>query len=85
MDKNINNTAFKAFLAKILKEVRIKNNLSRKALADVINISVARVEAYERGKKVPPLLLFLQIAKVFNMYTEIFELLEFCEKKENIQ
>lgn len=54
-------------LAEQLKTYRIKNNLKQKELADILKISSATYNTYERGISEPPLDVLCKIADVFGV------------------
>lgn len=66
-------------LAEQLKTYRIKNNLKQKELADILKISSATYNTYERGISEPPLDVLCKLADVFNV--SIDELIGHTQKK----
>lgn len=49
-----------------IKELRAKNNLTQKDLAEKVGVTRQTIVALEKGTYVPSLLLALNIAEVFN-------------------
>lgn len=61
-------------IAKFIKEIRIKNNLTQKDLADKYNITYQAVSKWENCKNMPDTLLIKQMSKDFNIsLDDIFE------------
>ena len=56
--------------AKRVKELRIYNRLSTRALGKEIDISNATISRYENGKRDPGLVFTYKIAKYFNVSVE---------------
>lgn len=65
---------------KFIKEIRKKNNLTQKQLADKYNVTYQAVSKWENGKNMPDTSLIKQMSKDFNITLE--ELFE-GELKEN--
>ena len=57
-------------IGQFIKEIRIKNNLTQKDLADKYNVTYQAVSKWENGKNLPDILLIRQIAKDFNIDVE---------------
>ena len=70
-------------IGKFIKDIRIKNNLTQKDLADKYNVTYQAVSKWENGKNLPDILLIRQIAKDFNINVE--DILDgSVNKKKNI-
>lgn len=52
---------------KLIKEIRKKNNLTQKALADKLNVTYQAVSKWETGKNMPDKSVLKQISKEFNV------------------
>ena len=50
-----------------LKEFRVLKNLSRKEVAESLNISVNAIEKYENGKAEPSIANLIKLAKLFGV------------------
>lgn len=50
-----------------LKELRLKNNLTRKQLADLLEVSNRTIEGYEQGIREPKKQVVEKMAKIFNI------------------
>ena len=50
-----------------LKEYRVLKNLSRKEVAESLNISVNAIEKYENGKAEPSIANLIKLAKLFGV------------------
>ncbi len=57
-------------IGKFIKEIRTKNNLTQKDLADKYNVTYQAVSKWENGKNLPDILLIRQMAKDFNINVE---------------
>ncbi len=57
-------------IGQFIKEIRVKNNLTQKDLADKYNVTYQAVSKWENGKNLPDILLIRQIAKDFNINVE---------------
>jgi transcriptional regulator with XRE-family HTH domain len=55
---------------KRLKELRKRNNLSRRELAEVADLSTSSVNMYERGERSPTLETLDKLASFFNVSTD---------------
>ena len=53
--------------AERLKELRIKNNLTRKQLAEIFNVSVSTINAWETKKSEPNVERLLEITGFFKV------------------
>ncbi len=56
-----------------IKEIRKRNNLTQKQLADKLNVTYQAVSKWENGKNVPDIAIMMDISKLFNV--DIDELL----------
>lgn len=61
-------------IGKLIKEIRIKNNLTQKDLADKYGVTYQAVSKWENGKNIPDIMILRQISKDFNI--DITDLLE---------
>lgn len=60
--------------SKFIKEIRKKNNLTQKDLADKYNVTYQAVSKWENGKNLPDTLLLKQMSKDFNVsLDDLFE------------
>ena len=59
-------------IGKIIKEIRKKNNLTQKDLADKYNVTYQAVSKWENGKNLPDIMLIKQICKDFNYSLDEF-------------
>ena len=50
-----------------IKELRIKRNLSRAALASLLNVSGATITMWENGQRHPEITKLVEISKLFNV------------------
>ena len=68
---------------KLIKEIRKKNNLTQKDLADKYNVTYQAVSKWENGKNMPDVSLIKEISKDFNVSMD--DLLEgkYNTKKDN--
>lgn len=57
-----------------IKDIRKKNNLTQKQLADKLNVTYQAVSKWENGKNVPDIAIMMEISKIFNV--DIDELLK---------
>ena len=57
----------KDLLKKRMREIRIENNYTQVAIADVINTSHSTISAYEKGTVKPSLLYLYQLSKLFHV------------------
>lgn len=64
-----------------IKELRKKNNLTQKELADKLNVTYQAVSKWERGENYPDLIIIKEISKIFNI--DINELMDLEVNKEN--
>lgn len=69
---------------RLIKEIRKKNNLTQKDLADKYNVTYQAVSKWENGKNMPDMVLIKQISKDYNIPLE--DVLEgnYKHKKKNI-
>lgn len=56
--------------SKILKDLRIENNLIQKELGQKLGISLSSISMYERGERQPDLETLIKIAVFFNVTTD---------------
>lgn len=56
--------------SEIIRNLRIRNNLSSKELSKILNISESSVSLYESGKRKPSLGLVIKIADYFSVSTD---------------
>ena len=54
-------------VGKLIKEIRIKNNLTQSQFADRYNVSYQAVSKWENGKNLADITLLTQICKDFNI------------------
>lgn len=57
-------------IGKLIKEIRIKNNLTQKAFADKYGVTYQAVSKWENGKNIPDISLIKQISSDFNINIE---------------
>ena len=50
-----------------LKMLRIKNNLSRKQIAELIGVSVSLIGLYETGERLPSLTIIMKLAAQYKV------------------
>lgn len=67
---------------KFIKEIRRKNNLTQKQLADKYNVTYQAVSKWENGKNMPDSTLIKQISEDFNISLEELYNGEFNNKKK---
>ena len=70
-------------IGKFIKELRKKNNLTQKELADKYNVTYQAVSKWENGKNLPDKSLIKQMSKDFNI--SIDDLFEGEYSKKNIK
>lgn len=51
---------------KRIKELRKKNNLTQKEVAEKLEVSLTSYSLYESGKRTIPLPVFIKLAKLYN-------------------
>lgn len=56
--------------SEVIRNLRIKNNLSSKELSKILNISESSVSLYESGKRKPSIGLIIKIADYFSVSTD---------------
>ena len=61
------NTLDKKEIGKIIKEIRIKNNVTQKELANILNTTQSTISAYEAGNTLVITSFAYQICKYFNI------------------
>ena len=54
-------------IAKKIKELRIKNNLTQKEFADKMNVTFQAVSKWENGKSIPDISILKKISEEFNI------------------
>lgn len=54
-------------IGKLIKDIRIKNNLTQKEFADKYGVTYQAVSKWENGKNIPDISLMKQISKDFNI------------------
>lgn len=59
-------------IGKLIKEIRIKNNLTQAELAKKYNVTYQAVSKWENGKNIPDISLIKQMSKDFNIGLEEF-------------
>ena len=52
---------------KLIKDIRRKNNLTQKELADKLNVTYQAVSKWENGKNMPDKSVLKEISKEFNV------------------
>ena len=57
----------KELMAQRLKEIRKENNLTQIELAQKLNTSHSAISDYERGNRIPPLIILYQLSRQFNI------------------
>ena len=57
---------------KLIKEIRKKNNLTQKNLADKYNVTYQAVSKWENGKNMPDVSLIKEITDSFYILVEFF-------------
>lgn len=67
-------------IGKLIKNLRKKNNLTQKDLADKYSVTYQAVSKWENGNNIPDISLLRQMSKDFNISIE-----EFLDGKENIK
>ncbi|WP_019227588.1 helix-turn-helix domain-containing protein [Sedimentibacter sp. B4] len=70
--------------SEIIRNLRIKNNLSSKELSKILNISESSVSLYESGKRKPSLGLIIKIADYFSVSTDYLLGLSHKEYENNM-
>ena len=64
-------------VAQAIKEKRIENHLSQEKLADMIESHQVYISEFEKGKKIPSIMILYNIAKSFGMtLTEFIRIIE---------
>ena len=66
---------------KIIKKLRIKNNLTQKEFAEKLGVTYQAVSKWENGKNMPDIMLLKEISNIFNVNIE--ELLTGKKKNDN--
>ena len=57
-------------IGKFIKEIRIKNNLTQKDLAEKYGVTYQAVSKWENGKNIPDIALLKQMSQDFNINIE---------------
>jgi transcriptional regulator with XRE-family HTH domain len=70
--------------SEVIRNLRIKNNLSSKELSKILNISESSVSLYESGKRNPSLGLIIKIADYFSVSTDYLLGITQKENENNI-
>jgi transcriptional regulator with XRE-family HTH domain len=70
--------------SEVIRNLRIKNNLSSKELSKILNISESSVSLYESGKRKPSLGLIIKIADYFSVSTDYLLGITQKENENNI-
>ena len=68
-------------IGKIIKDIRISNNLTQADLANKYNVTYQAVSKWENGKNIPDIAILKQISKDFNI--DINDLLDGNKTKNN--
>lgn len=68
--------------SKIIKDLRIKNNLTQKEFAEKLGVTYQAVSKWENGKNMPDIMLLKEISNIFRV--DIDELLTGKKKSNNI-
>ena len=68
-------------IAKIIKDIRKKHNLTQKQLADKLNVTYQAVSKWENGKNIPDIALLKEISNTFDI--DINELIGSSKKKKS--
>jgi len=48
-----------------LKELRLKENMTQKEIAEIIGITQRGYQNYERGRRIPPLITAVKLSNLF--------------------
>ena len=70
-------------IGKFIKDLRKKNNLTQKELADKYNVTYQAVSKWENGKNIPDISILKQMSKDFNI--DINDLLDGEENKKKVK
>ena len=71
-------------IGKLIKELRIKNNMTQKEFAEKYNVSFQAVSKWECGKNIPDITLLKQISEDYNIsLDELLKGNKFKNKKKN--
>lgn len=54
-------------ISKLIKDIRLKNNMTQKEFADKYNVTYQAVSKWENGKNIPDITILKQISKDFNV------------------
>lgn len=57
----------KELMAQRLRIIRKENNLTQMELAQKLNTSHSAISDYERGNRIPPLIILYQLSQLFNI------------------
>ena len=69
-------------VSKFIKEIRIRNDLTQKEFAKMLNVTYQAVSKWERGLNLPDIFIMMEISKLFNV--DISEILN-GEKNKNLK
>lgn len=69
-------------VSKFIKEIRIRNDLTQKEFAKMLNVTYQAVSKWERGLNHPDIFIMMEISKLFNV--DISEILN-GEKNKNLK
>nr|WP_300093604.1 helix-turn-helix transcriptional regulator [Sedimentibacter sp.] len=70
--------------SEVIRNLRMRNNLSSKELSKILNISESSVSLYESGKRKPSLSLIIKIADYFSVSTDYLLGLSDKENENNM-
>ena len=70
-------------IGKFIKEIRIKNNLTQKDLAEKYGVTYQAVSKWENGKNIPDIALLKQMSQDFNINIEDILNGTYTKKKKN--
>lgn len=70
--------------SEVIRNLRMRNNLSSKELSKILNISESSVSLYESGKRKPSLSLIIKIADYFSVSTDYLLGLSDKENQNNM-
>ena len=70
-------------VGQFIKDIRIKNNLTQKDLANKLNVTYQAVSKWERGLNVPDIAIMMEISKLFDV--DISEIISGEVKKNKVK
>ena len=70
-------------IGKIIKDIRVRNNLTQADLANKYNVTYQAVSKWENGKNIPDISILKQMSKDFNI--DINDLLDGESSKKKIK